>query len=285
MRASLLAVLAHPDDEVLRCGGTLARAAARGADVTLVCLTRGEAGRNTDPTLSVTDLGRQREQELQQACTHLGIHPPVFLNYRDSGRGNRLRRDDPQATINADPLEIEQRILDVIRQVRPQVLITFDPHGMYGHPDHLVAHRVATAAFSSAANHGVPIQRLFYVTQTTEEMRRLQAPSTTDAQPGLGVLTGLRPDVYAVSPCTVAARIDVRPHAQDKLAALRAHRTQTGPLSTLGRLSPAHLQPLLEEETFSLGGLRSPLLAYPLDDLFSGLNVTYHAAPHPAGAP
>ncbi|GGR75161.1 PIG-L domain-containing protein [Deinococcus seoulensis] len=280
MQASLLAVLAHPDDEALRCGGTLARAAAQGADVTLICLTRGEVGRNTDPTLTVTDMGAQREQELQEACAHLGIHPPVFLGYHDSGRGDRLRQGDPLASINADPLDIEARILEVIRRVTPQVMLTFDPHGMYGHPDHLVAHRAATAAFSRAGNHGVPVQRLYYAAQTHEEMRRLQSEQRGA---GLGVLNGLNPDIYAVSPCTVAACIDVRAHAAQKLAALRAHRSQTGPLSTLGTLSSAQLQPLLEQETFSLGGLRSPLPDYPVSDLFSGLNVRFHSIS--AGAP
>ncbi|MFN4250018.1 PIG-L deacetylase family protein [Deinococcus sp.] len=293
MQASLLAVLAHPDDEALRCGGTLARAAAQGADVTLICLTRGEAGRNTDPTLTVTDMGEQREQELRQACAHLGIHPPVFLGYHDSGRGDRLRQGDPLASINADPLDIEARILAVIRRVNPQVMLTFDPHGMYGHPDHLVAHRAATAAFSSAANHGVPVQRLYYAAQTHEEMRHLQGGPFTRTSaapelrsgPGLGVLNGLDPDTYAVSPCSVAARIDVRAYAAQKLAALRAHRSQTGPMSTLGTLSDAQIRPLLEHETFSLGGLRSPLLEYPTSDLFSGLNVHYRPVRPAASTP
>ncbi|GGK41909.1 PIG-L domain-containing protein [Deinococcus malanensis] len=269
MQASLLAVFAHPDDEVLRCGGTLARYASQGADVTLICLTRGEAGKNTDPSLQVTDLAAQREQELRNSCAHLGVAPPIFLGYRDSCRGDRLRRDDPLATINVDPLEIEARILEVIDLVRPQVMLTFDPHGIYGHPDHLVAHRAATAAFSSAGNRGHEVQRLFYVVQTGEEMRRLQGGQA------LGVLSGLAPQTYAVSDATIAARIDVHAHAGQKRAALHAHRTQTGPLSTLGNLSDEQIGPLLEQETFSLGGLRGPMARYPVEDLFEGVNITY----------
>ncbi|ACO47466.1 PIG-L deacetylase family protein [Deinococcus deserti] len=270
MQASLLAVFAHPDDEALRCGGTLARYAAQGAAVTLICLTRGEAGKNTDPELLVTDLAAQREQELRDSCAQLGVAPPIFLGYHDSCRGERLRRDDPLATINADPLEIEARILEVIALVRPQVMLTFDPHGIYGHPDHLVAHRAATAAFTSAGIHGHAVHRLFYVVQTGEEMRRLQSGQA------LGVLSGLAPQTYAVCEATVAARIDVRAHAGQKRAALRSHRTQTGPLSTLGNLSDAQIGPLLEQETFSLGGLRGPLSRYPVEDLFEGLDVTFH---------
>ncbi|KQR23017.1 PIG-L deacetylase family protein [Deinococcus sp. Leaf326] len=269
MRASLLAVFAHPDDEALRCGGTLARYADRGAAVTVACLTRGEAGKNTDPALAVSDMGTQREGELRQACALLGISPPVFLDYQDSGRGERLRRTEPLACINADPLETEAKVLDIIHRVRPQVLLTFDPHGIYGHPDHLVAHRAATGAFSRSGHGPSSPRRLFYVAQTVPEMRGLQSGR------GLGVLGQLDPEVYAVSDGTVAAWVDVRAYADRKRAALAAHRTQTGPLSTLGTLSPEQLAPLLRRETFSLGGLRGPLPAYPLDDLFAGLDVVY----------
>lgn len=273
MQASLLAVFAHPDDEALRCGGTLAHYAARGAHVTLVCLTRGEAGRNTDPTLEVTDLAAQREQELREACTLLGIHPPILLGYHDSGRGERLRRDDPLATMNADPLEIEAKLLEIIEQVRPQVMLTFDPHGMYGHPDHLSAHRVATAAFSSSGFRKVKLHRLFYTVQTREEMQTLQGGQA------LAVLDGLEPETYAVCDCTIAARLNVSAHARQKRAALFAHRSQTGPHSTLGTLSAEQLRPLLECETFSLGGVRGLIPEYPLTDLFAGLNVTFSDPP------
>lgn len=266
MPASLLAVFAHPDDEALRCGGTLARYAALGAAVTVVCLTRGEAGKNTDPTLTVPDMAAQREAELQNACALLGISPLIFLDYQDSGRGERLRRAEPSACINIDPLEIEDKLLDIVRRLRPQVLLTFDPHGIYGHPDHLVAHRAAAGAFSRSGHLPVPPRRLFYVVQTAEEMRGLQSGR------GLGVLGQLPSEVYAVSDDTVAARIDVRAYAAQKQTALAAHRTQTGPISTLGTLSPEQLAPLLKRETFSLGGLRGPLPHYPLTDLFEDLD-------------
>lgn len=274
MQASLLAVFAHPDDETLRCGGTLALYAARGAKVHLICLTRGEAGRNTDPTLGdQVDLPTQREKELQDARAALGTEPPIFLGYHDSGRGDRLRRDDPLATINVDPIEMERRILQVIEEIRPQVMLTFDPHGMYGHPDHLVAHRVATAAYTSSGFRQVRVQRLFYTVQSREEMTRLQGGRS------LGVLEGLEPETYAVCDCTIAARIDVRPYAAHKRAALFAHRTQTGPLSTLGNLTDEQFAPLLEVETFSLGGVRCAIPEYPMTDLFAGLDVTFAPAP------
>ncbi len=271
-QASLLAVFAHPDDEALRCGGTLALYAARGAQVHLICLTRGEAGRNTDPALGEVDLPTQREQELRDSCAALGIHPPIFLGYHDSGRGDRLRRGDPLATINADSTEMERRILEVIEATRPQVMLTFDPHGIYGHPDHLIAHRVATAAYASCGFRQVRVQRLFYIVQSREEMLRLQG-----GRP-LGVLEGLEPETYAVCDCTIAAHIDVRAHAAQKRAALFSHRSQTGPLSTLGTLTDTQLAPLMESETYSLGGIRSSVPEYPMHDLFAGLDVAFSAS-------
>lgn len=273
--ASLLAVFAHPDDEALRCGGALALYAARGAQVHLICLTRGEAGRNTDPTLGNVDLPTQREKELKDACLALGIHPPIFLGYHDSGRGDRLRRDDPLATINADLTAMERQILEVIEATHPQIMLTFDPHGMYGHPDHLIAHRVATAAYASSGFRQVRVQRLFYTVQSREEMLRLQSGRS------LGVLEGLEPETYAVCDCTIAARIDIRAYAAQKRAALFSHRTQTGPLSTLGTLSDEQFGPLMESETFSLGGIRSSVPEYPMHDLFAGLDAEFRPAALP----
>ncbi|PYE50419.1 PIG-L deacetylase family protein [Deinococcus yavapaiensis] len=263
---SLLAVFAHPDDEALRCGGTLAHYAAQGARITLVCATRGEAGRVTDPSLGhVEDVAALREQELKDACAHLGIGEPVFLGYHDSGRGERLRRDDPLATINVDLWEIEARILEVIARVQPHVMLTFDPHGIYGHPDHLIVHRAATAAFYSSGCLEKPVQRLYYTAQTRSEMQRMQG--------SLGVLAGLDPDTYGVSDCTVAVRVGVSRYAPQKRRALYAHRTQTGPLSTLGTMPDEVTKNAYEYETFSLGGSRTTVPRYPLRGFFDGLPV------------
>jgi N-acetyl-1-D-myo-inositol-2-amino-2-deoxy-alpha-D-glucopyranoside deacetylase len=275
MRPSLLAIFAHPDDEVLRCGGTLARAAEAGVQVTLACLTRGEAGRNTDPALGgevLANLPARREEELREACRQLGIDPPVLLDYHDSGRLERLRTDDPLATINVDPLDIEEQLLEVVARVQPQVLLTFDPHGMYGHPDHLVAHRAASAVYARSGSVGRPVERLYYCVQTYAAMASLQGDRP------LGVLRGLAPEVYAVCDETVAVRVQIGAQAERKRRALRAHRTQTGPLSTLGTLSEAQWNALLTEETFSLGGTRTPIAVYPMQDLFDGLTLGHPVA-------
>ena len=147
----LLAVMAHPDDEVFGCGGALARYAAEGAKVTLICATRGEAGEISDPSLANRDdLGRVREQELRAACDVLGIGEPFVFGYRDSGMAGTPDNEHPRALCRADRHELVGHIVKIIRQARPQVLLTFDPNGGYGHPDHIAIHHASREAFFAA---------------------------------------------------------------------------------------------------------------------------------------
>jgi LmbE family N-acetylglucosaminyl deacetylase len=267
--ASLLAVFAHPDDEAFSSGGTLAHYAALGARVVVACATRGEAGQIKDPALQgVSDLGKVREEELARACAALGLEPPVFLGFRDSGRNERLRKDDPMATINADLWEIERRIKEVIALVKPQVMITFDPHGGYLHPDHLVIHRAATAAFfSSGYLEGAP-ERLFYTAWSLEMVERMQA-----LRPSL--VAGLEPQMVGVSESTLAVRMAIADQAEKKRAAIRAHSSQTADqnMSDLPPESQAFMERMFSYETFALGGVRGPVPRWPLEHLFDGLDV------------
>jgi len=265
MNASLLAVFAHPDDEVFS-GGTLAHYAGLGAQVTLVCATKGDAGRVTDPDLVVrdaSDLARLRETELRRSAELLGVHDLALLGYGDSGREERLRTGDAQALMNADPLEVEAKIRDVIAAVRPQVVVTFDPHGGYGHADHLAVHRATSAAFFSSGHLQSAPQRLFFGVTPTETAR------------AFGEARGLDPLLYGVSDDTVAVKLDVRPYLERKLAALAAHRSQMGPSSRMAQLTAearAKMDGFFESEAFALGGVREPL-SLPLRGLFDGLGL------------
>ncbi|MDQ3461396.1 MAG: PIG-L family deacetylase [Deinococcota bacterium] len=264
---SLLGIYAHPDDEAFGAGGALARYAARGARVQLVCATRGEAGKLTDPELGeVKDIAALRQAELERACEILGLLPPIFLGYHDSGRGDRLRRDDERALINADPERLERELLRHIKEAKPQVMLTFDPHGIYGHPDHLVIHRAATAAFWSAGGVMQPApRRLFYNVLKAETMRAMQA------QRGPSPLSDLDPDLYGVSADSLAAVLEVDEVLEQKGAAIRAHRSQVGPQSSFAGMPGELWTEMLRLETFSLGGLRGGFPEGPVDDLFVGL--------------
>ncbi|WP_034383686.1 PIG-L deacetylase family protein [Deinococcus sp. YIM 77859] len=264
-QATLLAVFAHPDDEAFSVGGTLTHYARRGVRVVLACATRGEAGKITVPGMTVDDLGQQRERELRAACRALEIPEPVFLDYHDSGRYERTRFDDPLALMNVNPLDIETKIRALIADVQPQVIVTFDPHGGYGHVDHLQIHRAATAAFFSTGHlPGGGPQRLYYT-----------ALPHAAAQGLARMGQNLDPLVYGVSEGTVAVRMNVAPYAANKRAALIAHGTQTGEQSLLGQMTPeeraAMETRLLGTETFAIGGTRTPLPQYPLRGLFDGL--------------
>ncbi len=270
MKPSLLAVFAHPDDEAFSSGGTLAHYAKMGVEVTLISSTRGEAGKVTDPKLGeVTDVGALRETELQNACLALGIKPPIFLNYRDSGRLERLRKDDPLASINADPLEIEQKIKDIIVQVQPQVMLTFDPHGGYGHPDHLVIHRATLDAFFSSGHLPNAPKRLFYTAFPTAIARMM-------FNSGAAPTPGLDPELYGVSEDTIAFSHDISPYLEQKMAALTAHASQVGPNSRMGQMPEEqrlNMQKRMSLENFSLGGTRGAILNYPLRGFFDGLGL------------
>lgn len=151
---TLMAVFAHPDDESFGVGGTLARYGAEpDVRVVLVCATRGEAGEISDPRLATPEqLGQVREQELRCACRTLGVDALYFLDYRDSGMAGTPANRHPRALTMADPDQAVGRISALIRRERPDVLITFDETGGYGHPDHVAIHHLTTAAFAAAAD-------------------------------------------------------------------------------------------------------------------------------------
>lgn len=271
-RRTLLAIFAHPDDEAFGSGGALTLAAANGAAVHLVCATRGESGRITDPAIDPdADVGRLREGELRDACRELGIEPPILLDFHDSGRKERTRHDDPKALMNVDETELETAILAAIGRLEPDALLTFDPHGIYGHIDHLKVHRAATAAFWSAGSvTDRPPRRLYYVAMRAATMKALQAARPESA------LADLDAERYGVGDDAIALEVDVRGVADVKERAIRAHRSQVGPASNFrlqaedGSRPPAW-ESVFASETFTVGGTRGAVPEFPLADFFDGL--------------
>src|SRR5262249_12750443 len=181
--ASLLIALAHPDDELFHAG-VLAHLSERGVRVTLVCATNGDAGRPHPSVGPIADLRATRAEELRVSCKRLGIQEPVLLGFHESARKERFRRDDPQALANVDMLTVETALRRVIASAKPQVVVTFEPHGGYYHPDHVAISRAATAAFFSSGSMGSDApERLFYAGMLTDVFRRL-----AEASPGPGIL-------------------------------------------------------------------------------------------------
>ena len=150
---TLLAVLAHPDDESFGLGGTLALYARRGYRVILLCATRGEAG-TVDPEYlrGFNSVAELRESELRCAAQHLGLHAVHFLGYRDSGMPGMPENSHPEAQVAHPIEEVAGRIVRHIRELRPDIVLTFDPVGGYRHPDHIHVHQATNMAFERAAD-------------------------------------------------------------------------------------------------------------------------------------
>jgi len=271
-RASLLVVLAHPDDEVFH-GGILAHLSERGVRVTLACATNGEAGRPHPSIGAVGDLGALRVEELRMSCARLGIEEPVLLGFHDSGRKERQRHDDPRALANVDMLEVEAAVRDIIRERRPHVIVTFDPHGGYYHPDHLAVQRATTAAFFSSGGMGQSApERLFYAV-----MRRDAFQALAEKSRGRGITDGLDPDVFGTAAEMIAVSFDASAQLQRKFLALAAHRSAFGVTEEMVSSPPPGVRemleafrPVFEREVFVLGGTRIPT-GWPLSDFFDGV--------------
>jgi LmbE family N-acetylglucosaminyl deacetylase len=153
MTKTLLAVLAHPDDESFGLGGTLALYASKGYDVYYVCATRGEAGTVDEEYLKgFKDTAEMRTNELMRAAKELGLKEVFFLGYRDSGMPGTEDNQHPNAQINAPIEEVAGRVVKYIRKLKPDVVLTFDPIGGYKHPDHIHIHKATVFAFANSDN-------------------------------------------------------------------------------------------------------------------------------------
>ncbi len=147
----ILSVLAHPDDESFGMGGTLALYAQKGCDVYLVCATRGEVG-DVDPNhmQGFSSIAELREGELRCAAGHLGLKGVFFLDYRDSGMPGSPDNLHPDAQV-AHPIdEVAGKVVKYIRDLKPNIVLTFDPIGGYRHPDHIHIHNATVLAFEKA---------------------------------------------------------------------------------------------------------------------------------------
>ena len=249
----LLLVHAHPDDESINNGVTMARYVREGARVTLVTCTLGEEGEVLVPDLvhmaadREDTLGEHRISELAAAMKELGVDDHRYLGgpgcYRDSGMvydesGGATAPPEvkPGTFWRADLREASDHLVEVIREVRPQVLVTYDDFGGYGHPDHVQAHRVATYGTSLAAaasyrrDLGEPwdVSKIYWTamsaTRLREGLRRLRDAGDKSTFEGMDPEGPLPP--FAIEDDVITAAVDGNVHVEQKLAAMRAHATQ-----------------------------------------------------------
>jgi LmbE family N-acetylglucosaminyl deacetylase len=279
----ILSVLAHPDDESFGMGGTLAKYASEGAQVHLICATRGEAG-EVDPAYlegyaSIADL---RVAELECAVKALGIQSLTLLDYRDSGMAGSKDNQHPQALINAPQDAVAGNLAAYIREFKPQVVLTFDPVGGYRHPDHIYVNQVTTRAVQLAGSSAfepdsAPYQpaRLYYHTiprffiRINVRLLRLFGQDPTQYGKNKDIdLTQLAEDDFPIH-----VQVEYGPYAAKKIAASECHASQGGkgltrrPIRILAKLLGGSSRdqfmqayPPLEEE-----------LKRPKTDLYAGI--------------
>ncbi|WP_170318804.1 N-acetyl-1-D-myo-inositol-2-amino-2-deoxy-alpha-D-glucopyranoside deacetylase [Allorhizocola rhizosphaerae] len=279
---SIMFVHAHPDDESIGTGATMAHYVATGARVTLVTCTLGEEGEIHVPELArleaaqADQLGGYRLVELREACAALGVTDHRFLGgagrYRDSGMMGTPANDHPRCFWRADLDEAAGYLIEVMKETRPQVLVTYDPNGFYGHPDHIQAHRVAMRA-AELAGDAAP-SKIYWTAMPLSVLKAgIEAFAESEHNPFEGI-TDVDQFPFGTPDEQIAASIDGSDYHDAKMAALRAHATQIPANSWLYSIAGNFGQEFMGVEHYTLArGERGPAKG-PYgweDDLFAGL--------------
>ena len=252
-----MCVLAHPDDESLGTGGTLAKYAAEGVETYVLTATRGERGRFLEgverPAPEV--VGATREAELHAAVKELGVRETTLLGFPDGGLDA------------VDPAQVQNVIAGHLRRVRPHVVITFGPEGAYGHPDHIAISQFTTSAIVRAANSDYAVSKLYYIAWSEATWAAYQAALKKLTT----MVDGVERQVIPTPEWEVTTRLDTSSVWPSVWRAVQCHRTQMSIFKNLGTLPPEHHRSLwgVNEyyRAFSLvnGGRRRE------SDLFEGL--------------
>jgi N-acetyl-1-D-myo-inositol-2-amino-2-deoxy-alpha-D-glucopyranoside deacetylase len=257
---SLLAVFAHPDDEAFGTGGTLSRYASEDVAVTLVCATRGEAGEIAEDTGATPEtLGEVRENELKCAAETMGVRELIFLDYRDSGMAGTPENEHPNAFINASAERVVHQLVEIIRRVQPEVIVTFEPNGGYGHPDHIAIHKHTVQAFHEAADPtrhpdlGPAWQatRFYYTAIPRSFFRRVFDELRSSGQDTSEYAWLLDGEGAGWPDENITAIVDVSDTVEQKWQALHCHRTQFGPGNLFRRLPEPTVKDMMRTEAFS----------------------------------
>ncbi|MGQ9887107.1 MAG: PIG-L family deacetylase [Aggregatilineales bacterium] len=235
----LLFALAHPDDESFGYGGVIARYVAEGVDVYLICSTNGDAGTVAEEFLNGYDsVAALRLAELDCAAAKLGVKQVFKLGYKDSGMMHSETSRDPACSWQAPPEEMARRVVEVIRQVRPQVIVTFNKYGGYGHPDHIAIQRATALAFSLAGDptyitpglEPYQPQKLYHSSIPTLMLRltiaRLRLASKDPRRVGRNADIDLVAILDHVEPTTTL--VNVGDYLEDWDAASACHASQLG---------------------------------------------------------
>jgi N-acetyl-1-D-myo-inositol-2-amino-2-deoxy-alpha-D-glucopyranoside deacetylase len=212
---------AHPDDEAIATGGTMAKMADEGHRVVLVTATRGELGEIPEGLLDPGEsLTHRRMDELTEACRHLGVSRQSFLDYHDSGMAGEASNQQPDSFAAADVGEAATALADILTEERSDVLVTYDEHGGYGHPDHVQVHRVGMEAARKA---GVPV--VYMATMNRDFFRSLSSVAS-EAGVDLPEAASEEMETMGEPASRLTTEVDVAPWIDRKREAMRAHASQ-----------------------------------------------------------
>ena len=232
-----MCVFAHPDDESLGTGGTLARYAAEGVETSLITATRGERGRFGDagerPGAEV--VGRTREGELRAAAEILGVRDITMLGYPDG------------ALDSVDPIAAQETIASHFCRVKPHVVITFGPDGAYGHPDHIAISQLTTAAVVRAATMGHAVSKLYYIAWSASTWAAYQSALKTLTV----TVDGAQRSIVPVPDWAITTRIDASAVWETAWRAVQCHRTQISVYRHLDELTSDQHRALWGVQEFS----------------------------------
>jgi N-acetyl-1-D-myo-inositol-2-amino-2-deoxy-alpha-D-glucopyranoside deacetylase len=286
---TFMTVHAHPDDEVFGTGGTLARLSAEGVRTVLVTSTLGENGEIVDPALDdaakqamFPRLGEVREQELAGSVAALGITDLRLLGFRDSGMAGTPENDDPRSYYRATFDEAVKRLVKLIRELKPQVIATYEPFGGYGHPDHVQAHRVTRVAFEAAGEARMYPDlglaawqpgKLYYTAISRSFFQRAAAEMRAKGIDGPWNNPEMDTDTWGVPDDQITTIFDVRDYVPAKMAAFAAHKTQIAPNNFMFTIPEDMRREGLGYEYFVLAQSDLPAITSgdKEHDLFAGL--------------
>ncbi len=253
---SVLGAFAHPDDEGFGCGGTLAMLVARGARVTVAVGTNGDVGEISDPTLATPEtLHLVRQEEMRQAMKITGVQEVRFMGYRDSGMAGTPENDHPRSLYQAPPDRVVDELAQIIRDTRPDAVLTHDPTGGYGHPDHTTMCELVTRAFQSVTEEGGTAQGsrpmlLYYVCFPKSSFRRMwQQMLDAGITPPFA---SLDIDRLGSPDDEVTTTLDIREYVDIKIESLNCHRTQIDPNGPFSQLPPDVSRDMMGTEYFAL---------------------------------
>ncbi|HEV3365496.1 MAG TPA: PIG-L family deacetylase [Acidimicrobiia bacterium] len=250
--ATLVTFHAHPDDEAITCGGTMAIAAAAGHRVVLVMATAGECGEVPDGILAPGEtLGERRAKELSEAAAILGVARVEFLGYRDSGMIGTKANQDPGCFWQTPVDEAAARLARILAEERPDVFTVYDEHGNYGHPDHIQVHRVGVRAAEMSA-----VERVYESTINRDHFRRLMARATELGFRDVSDLPDMEDmgDKLGLPEELLTTAIDVSAHLDIKRRAMAAHASQIAENSFFLAMPPVAFAAAFGTEWFRLRG-------------------------------